>query len=794
MFLVFNANFRKKLVSCFRGQSDNNHRIENPKENSMKTPNIKLVPVAAAVLIAASIPSAFAQSASVFLEEVVVTATKKKNVENVQDVPASISAFGEAQLTALKVRDISSLSFSTPNVGLDDIGTAKGTANFTIRGLGVNSSIPSIDPAVGVFVDGLYYGINAGVIFDTFDLESVEILRGPQGVLFGRNVTGGAVVLNTADAKFEPATKFKAAYESGEGSGNIILQGTTTGTLIKDKLAGKLAIYYSDDGGYFENTLTDGSKVDFGENDSTILRTALTWRPIGNAEVTLKYEHGEFEGEGPAAQSHTNGSGVDGQIVNFDREGFDFSVNEGTFNESEWDNLVIETNIDVGFGDGQITNIFGYREYSSIAESDIDATPSDLFTAAFGAEQEQISNELRFNGQFGAVNLTTGVFYFEQELDYSEVRFILADLLGGRGSVRPGGGILDQKTLGVFATVDVDVNEKLTLTAGLRYSDEEKEVSVASVLPGVQTALGNPVGSDCRVTDGNCLFDFSEATNPGQTKFETDNVSPKLGFNYELNENNRIYGTWARSFRAGGFNFRNTAADTLNFGPGPFQDEEVNSFELGWKSEPTENSKLNVAVFQTNIDDLQREINRSDPVAGVVQIIRNTADATITGLEADGQWVVNDNLVFTGSIGVLDGEYDTLSFDLSGDGVINDADRALGIPRLADLTYNLGLIYDTELGSLGTGSFRISYSHRDEAPFTDSNLGFLNEQDRIDASYTLSFENGMSLSLFGKNLTDEVIHGNDTQLPSLLGPVPLGGTFAPLSKGRVIGLELSADF
>lgn len=773
------------------------------EEVLMKINKFTKKPIVGAILatLCTQVSPVYAQSASAsLLEEVVVTATKKKNLENVQDVPAAISAFSGDQLDALKVRDISSLSFSTPNVGLDDIGTAKGTANFTVRGLGVNSSIPSIDPAVGVFVDGMYYGVNAGVIFDTFDLESVEILRGPQGVLFGRNVTGGAVVLNTADASFDKSTKFKAAVESGfRGTGaNYYLQGSTTGTLVENKLAGKLAVYYNDDKGWFENTQADGSKVDFGINDTIIIRPSLTWTPTDNTRVTIKYEHGEFEGDGPAAQSHTNGSGLDGQVVNFDREDFDFSISDGTFNESEWDNFVVETNIDVAFGDGQITNVLGYRDYSSLALSDIDATPASLFDAELGTEQEQISNELRYNGQFGNVNLTTGLFYFDQQLDYSEVRFILPDLLPtiglGAAVERPGGGVLEQKTFGVFATADIAVNDNLTITAGLRYSDEEKEVSVASVLPAIQLTQGNPVGNDCRVTSGNCVFDFSEENNPGQTTFETDNVSPKLGFSYEVNDSSRIYGGWTRSFRAGGYNFRNTAADTINFGPGPFDDEEVDSIELGWKSEPTETSKLNLAVFQTKIDNMQREINQSDPSAGVVQIIRNTADATITGFEVDGLVAINDNLILTGSLGLLDGEYDEVRFDLNGDGVINQADLDLDIPRLADLTYNIGLIYENQMGSFGTGSLRINYSHRDEAAYTDSNLGILNENDRIDASFTLVRDNGLSFSIYGKNLTDEVIHGNDSQLPALLGPVPLGGTFAPLSKGRVIGFEIQGEF
>jgi len=157
------------------------------------------------------VPSEQASSASTLdsINEILVTGTKTKDAENVQDVPLAVTAFNAGTLEAFKIRDISGLSFQAPTVSLDDVGTTRGTANFTIRGLGINSSIPSIDPTVGVFVDGVYLGINGGVVFDLFDLESVEILRGPQGVLFGRNVTGGAVVINTGN----PTEDFRGYLE-----------------------------------------------------------------------------------------------------------------------------------------------------------------------------------------------------------------------------------------------------------------------------------------------------------------------------------------------------------------------------------------------------------------------------------------------------------------------------------------------------------------------------------------------------------------------------------------------------
>jgi len=192
-------------------------------------------------------------------DPVIVTGTKKAEGENVQEASVAIRAFSADALEVLQVRDLSSLSFSIPNVTLEDIGTTKGVANFSVRGLTVNSSIPSLEPAVGTIVDGVYLGVNGGVVFDTFDLASVEVLRGPQGVLFGRNVTGGAVLVNTSDPQNEFGASARVAVESGlRGTGeNYTAQGVVTGPIIGDVLSAKVALYYNDDGGFFENSLAD---------------------------------------------------------------------------------------------------------------------------------------------------------------------------------------------------------------------------------------------------------------------------------------------------------------------------------------------------------------------------------------------------------------------------------------------------------------------------------------------------------------------------------------------------------
>ncbi|MBV8805901.1 MAG: TonB-dependent receptor plug domain-containing protein, partial [Sinobacteraceae bacterium] len=280
------------------------------------------------------------------LEEIVVTATKKEKAENVQAVPIAVTAFGSQQLEALNFQNLTSLSYSIPNVAMDSIGTTAATANFSIRGLGINSSIPSIDPTVGVFVDGVYMGINAGVLFDNFDLDGIEILRGPQGVLFGRNVTGGAVVVRT---KAPSDTFGVTAHFLGETGPNFIGDATITGPLVKGVLDAKLAVYRDEDRGFFTNRFTDRR---IGKNTETIIRSTLRWMPTDQLDVTLRYEHGAAYGDGVPAQNHAL----------FSRNSFDFSIDVPGHSDSSWDQAFLEGNWDVAFGKGKVTSIFGWRK------------------------------------------------------------------------------------------------------------------------------------------------------------------------------------------------------------------------------------------------------------------------------------------------------------------------------------------------------------------------------------------------------------------------------------------------
>lgn len=737
------------------------------------------------------------------LARVTVSATKKADVEDVQDIAVSVTAFNEDTLESLKVRDLQSLSYSSPNVSLDDVGTSRGTANFAIRGLGVNSSIPSIDPAVGVFIDGVYMGVNSGQVLDLFDLDSVEVLRGPQGLLFGRNTTGGAVLINTGTPTDEFRAKARVAVEGpvdgDRGGPNYFVQGYVSGPIIEDKLNGRVGVYYNEDEGYFKN-LYNGEN--HGEAQTWMLRGSLEW--MLNEDVTMigKVTYSDSRSDGPSGQNR----GL------FERDTFDMSIdNDGSAEGKVW--LVSHrTDWEVDFGNGTLTNVIGYRDQDSSTDGDIDSTPLHLFHSLTELTQEQFSEEFRYAGTFGAMDITTGLFYFTQEIAYTENRTLPT------ASAYPfyGGGRQDHTVLGAFGQIDYNFTDKFVGIFGLRWSKEDKDVGITYIRPR----------PECSVVDGTCPTSGTNPYIPGESNGFTDddswtNWTPKLGFQYFYDDNTQFFGNYTKGFRSGGYNFRITNATAFEalYPAGSsraFDEEEVDSYEIGVKYETADlRGLVNASVFFTDIQNMQREVNISDPTAGVVQNIVNTADAEILGLEVEGRYAFTDNFVMTANIGLIDAEYTDVLFDISGDGVVDGDDLSLAIPRVPELTYGIGFIYDVDLGAKGALTTRANFQHKDEFAYTDNNFGWIQEYDALSANVTWTTPwDGIAVSLYGNNLLDEVNAGNDTQLPfgGSLSPLvpgssnlstginepfaayPAAGTLSPLKKGRVIGIELTYEY
>lgn len=724
-----------------------------------------------AVVVAFSLPNvAVAQqgAAGTLLEEIVTVARKKSDAESVQDVPVALTAFGAAQLDALFVTDVEDLSYIMPNVQLESVGTFPGVQNFSIRGQGINSSIPSVDPTVGVFVDGIFMGTTYGVVIDTFDLEAVEVLRGPQGLLFGRNVTGGAVVLRNArpDGEFSARVRVR-----GTDADQLGIAATIEGALVENKLAAKMVVYYDDDEGYYDNTNpaasnpaphpfqpvtfnpADGSNV--GEMTTKIFRPTLVLTPNDTTKWTLVVERGESEGDGAP---WTN---VTAQRAGTQPEFSTFSDETG-FTNMEWTQAVLETNI-AEVGNGTLTNILGWRRVSASSAADIDGSDLPIFAAPGDTSQHQLSNEIRWSGSFGDNwESTIGFYYFDQDVSYREARYIwLPPPLGpapfGVNLQRALGGDMDSKNFGAFWSNDFHVGDAWTLTAGIRYTDESKS---ADIITGV-----------CA---DNQTFDCTFVGLGG----DWDNITPKVGAQYRVSDDVQIYGYWSKGYRSGGFNFRNAKPDIIP--PGPTNEEENSSFEIGMKADFMDNRlRLNIAAFHNQIDDMQRELNIGDPDVIVLQGTINAGDVTIKGIEADFVALVTDNFSINASYGWQDGEYDRVDPNFA-------AFLGPELPRLAPTNYSVGVSFDLPMAGGSLVNFMANHSFRERHPYNDSNTNFFEDQRRTNASVNWSSASDKwRVSLFGKNLEDEANWGNLTTLGAGLW------TAGPMKKGREIGLEVN---
>lgn len=695
-------------------------------------------------------------AAALMIEEVQVTARKRSSAEAAQDVPLAITAYGGEQLDAMFVNKLEDLSYAAPNVQLEAVGTFPGVQNFTIRGQGINSSIPSVDPTVGTFVDGVYLGVTYGVVIDMFDMEAVEMLRGPQGLLFGRNVTGGAVVLRTARPNGE--FDYRARVQVTDHD-QYNFAGTIEGSLIEDKLAAKLVVYHDNDDGYFDNDTSGAtpgaayfkpaSHGKSGALETTFIRPSFVLQASDDLEMVLIAESGETKGDGAswtAASLQRDGS----------LDEFTTTLDEAGETDMTWDQVTFETNWDVALGNGTITNILGWRQVEAFSIADVDGRSTPIFTVPGHTKQDQISNELRFAGTFmdGNLDLTTGLYYFEQDIEYRESRYIF-----GGSVLRALGGDMDHKTWGAFVNNDYHLTSALTLTAGLRYTKEEKD---AAVITGVCTDVAN----------FGCNFD--------DLNDEWSNWTPKIGFNYALNDSAQLYAFWTKGFRSGGVNFRNAKPDVIE--PGPTKEEAQQSYEVGLKSDLMDGRlRLNAAYFYNTVDDMQRELNQGDPDVIVLQGTINAGDVTIQGVEVDFVALLSDNFALNGSVGYIQGRYTKVD---------STYEPLLGtdLPRLSPWTASLGATYDMDLGGAGSLTFRGSYSYRDAAAYNDANTEYFEQQHEVSASVNyLSPDQHWEVSLYGKNLHDEARWGNLTSIAGLW-------TAGPMQKGRVVGLEVEYSY
>ena len=700
------------------------------------------------------------------LEETVVTARRKDKAEELQSVPVAVSAFSESQLDNMQFSDLSDITAHVPNAHAQLNLTYVGYVNFNIRGMGPLGSTLSDEPTVGVFVDGVYQAISAGILMDSFDIESMEILRGPQGTLFGRNVTGGAVLMRTT----KPTEEFRAKIKASAGNfGAYSIAGLVSGPLAGDSVLGKLAVFY-DSRDDFIDSVNKGKALapnsdDLGEKEQWNVRGALTFRPSDTTEITLRAESMRSD-QDPLPTDSLPGRPLDVAGLNaaygalFSPDGivgpeFDDRDKHGNDIGSELATTDLDSaslDISMELGGGTLQSITAWRDFEQgDMQQDFDNSMVPLFEIwEHEITQEQFSQEFIYNTELtDSLSMTAGLYYFDQEVTNDDFR-ISAGFFAGPGN--RGAHIMyavDHQVFGAFASFDYAVTDKFNITLAGRFTDEEKDATITNL--GAYAASGGTVGCSAdgalamvytgvNVKD---TIDFSSCIPSYEGDESWSNFTPKVGLQYFISDDTQVYASYSKGFRSGGFSTRGTM-----FSDPIFDEEQVDAYEIGLKHDWSNGARVNISLFNNEYSDLQENIFLS--VETGEQITRNAAEATIKGGELEVMIPIAGRLLLQGSLGCTDAEYDEYT-----EGVTDFSGKKMR--GVAEWQRDLSLIYDQPIGNGMSLTFRAAYSYLDERHYTTDNTGYLApDHESYDASVSLSSDN-WRITAYGKNL------GNDTE-------------------------------
>ena len=701
--------------------------------------------VATSSLTATVSPVAMAQEMA--LEEIVVTARKRK--EDLQDVGLSVSAMSGTEIERTFARDIRDLAFISPNLIIDDTSQGPGgNAAMYIRGIGVADVEKNFEPAVGVTIDGLFIGANSGAIMRSIDLASLEVLRGPQGTLFGRNTIGGTINID----RTRPTGEFGGKVRAGYGDYDTYWLDAVVNFGITDDLAVKLSAAKNDQQeGYFDNISTGD---DDGMIDYQTWGINLLWNATETLEFEYTYQDEETEQDTPPlvnmAQPDTlfcGSFGLCAQSVSTPSSGDRYKTTTLKFEPTtaslspqptqivtsliadlipndddatfDAETHIFETRWDIS--DSLTLNyIYGSYETEETVVTNFTSEPPMLFGTDRPAEYEQESHELRFTYDAGdRLKFVAGAYFWESEYDIrlrSWITFSVPDTVVDI----PQYTHQETDSTAIFFEGDYELNDSWTLTLGGRYTEDEKL-------------------SEQRA---NLNSDADE---------EWDEFTPKVGVRYRIDDDAMLYATYAKGYRSGGFNGR---VDSVPSATIPYDPETVDNYELGFKTEWMEQRlRFNGAIFYMDYQDKQEEIGLpSDGDTGQRISVFNAADATMQGIELELQAIVTENLSLRANLGYLDSEYDEFTFD-NGFEIVDNS--GLEFRRAPEFTGSIDATYEWQIGN-GEAWVRGAYRFLGEHFIEQTNRPELENDDQhlVDASVNYSI-NGLTFSVFGRNLTDE---------------------------------------
>jgi len=750
-----------------------------------------------------------------FSEEVMVTAQYRS--QSVQDVPISISAVSGELMESRQLFDFEELVPDLPNV--EFISSPGLDKAIGIRGLFTATSNPAFEQSVGVFTDGVY--ISRGRLYElTFiDVDRIEVLRGPQGVLNGKNSIAGAINIHSRKPTWELETGGGVSYEFENGGYSA--DGYVSGPMT-DTLSGRAYVRYQKIGGYLDFPRT--GRTDQNESDFLSFKGSLLYLPTTNSSLLLRYDHQEaeqlgmefgtyrFQGsvaddlealyrsEDPDFDFVTNDVISNGRLLRVDDEGNVTASNERPFAGTDIDTFAAK--FDWGFKNGgEFTSITSYLTYSSYGLYAHPMRPVDFLTQGDEDEEEgfsQFTQELRYVSPGGkTIDYVAGIYYLSSDLDIRrDDSVVSAAALGypGEWNFLPIENFMQEtESISAFGQATWNINDRLHASLGLRYTYEDKGADGSMTL--LSTDRSQVVGGQEPGSPGfNPVADLF-ATNYVNSGQRTEKSwSPSLIFQWDVGDTGMLYASWTEATKAGGF-----VAGDLNGLSFEYDEEEARSIEIGAKQEFL-NGRLrwNLAVFNTEFRDLQ--VSAWD--ANVFSFVtNNAAKATVKGFETDLIYSINRHWTLGGALGYLDAKYDdypgascSVGESREADCDADDTRNAAGdeLRQAPDWTANAYADYVTEFSSRLSFGIRLTVDYSDSYFMSATNDPYL-RVDPFTKTDTLvwlgSADGSWRVSLLGKNLSDE-------RVPYFANNTPLidGAYFSSVQPGRELYLEFSFAF
>ena len=764
------------------------------------------------------------------LEEVVVTAQQR--AESLQDVPVSVAAITAEKMSDAGVVDLQGLSEYVPNFTINETGIS---TTITIRGIssGIN---PGFEQSVGMYNDGVFYGRDQLARIPMIDMERVEVLRGPQGILFGKNSIAGAVSQITAKPTDEFEGSITALYEPehGEEDLRLVLSGPLT-----DNLSGRVAVLSRELDGYVKNAVTGADEQQESED---VIRATLRWDINEDITANLKTSRSTFDVLGRNMEVYNSIGAPDHITALNSLQAFQVDAslnyvgdNNGHFSNNEVNNTTLSVDWDL---DGlTLTSTTGYVDYKFDENCDCDFTGAAVFNAARQEEYNQFSQEFRFTSDLGGdIDYIAGVFFQSTELEYED-QIVLPDptvittaLIGaGASALSPlaAGSSTnrafnqDGDVWAAFAQLSWSVAEDMRLTVGGRYTEESKDADRMqqhiSSLSSPYAGAALPVGA---ATDPYNLLYGVFAIEPYEKitgELDDSSFSPVVTLEWDLSETAMAYATWTRGHKSGGFDARsnghpdpavmnaiNPLTSAAINGSWEFNREKATSIELGSKMSLADGAaELSLAFYSTEYTDLQ--VSQFDGTLGFN--VTNAGEASVQGLEVDGRWAVSDQVTLTGSAAYLDFNYDKFP---NSQCYFGQASNSPDFPGLCDVAgerkeytpefqANLGAAWSDPLTDKLVMDASLDLSYMGDYIYA-ANLDPRTEQDAytlLNGRVALSSADGdWELALIGRNLTDETVI-------NFGGNTPLGGTltggagnsyYAFVNRPRNIALQATYSF